>query len=167
MSEVVIRQVSPDDRPALQRMLELYQYELSDIWDQELDSRGEFGYSLDRYFGESACCPFVATVNARYAGFALVDGAVKLSASGYWMDQFFVMKKYRTQGLGRLMAQHVFGELPGLWEVGQMSANLPAQRFWRKLIGEWTSGAFRERTIDSGPWIGVIQSFDAQAKPRN
>lgn len=29
------------DRVALQRMLEPYQHDLSDLWDQDLDARGE------------------------------------------------------------------------------------------------------------------------------
>ena len=37
------------DRYTIQRMLELYQHDLSDIWDQDLDSQG-VGYALDRYW---------------------------------------------------------------------------------------------------------------------
>ena len=43
MTAVEIRRAVPVDRPALSRMLELYQHDLSDIWDQDLDAGGEYG----------------------------------------------------------------------------------------------------------------------------
>ena len=43
------RLAQPEDFPAIGRMLELYQYELSDIWDQALDSQGEFGYDTTKH----------------------------------------------------------------------------------------------------------------------
>ncbi len=148
-----------DERPALQHMLELYQYELSDIWDQDLDASGEYGYALDRYWSSPESRPFVATVAGRYAGFALADHAVKVAESGNWMDQFFVLKKYRRAGVGLRLAHAVFDAIPGYWEVGQMPANVPAQRFWRRVIGEYTGGAFVEHVVTSGWWQGVVQSF--------
>lgn len=36
------RIASPPDFAALGRMAELYQYELSDLWDQDLDAHGAF-----------------------------------------------------------------------------------------------------------------------------
>lgn len=93
-SHTVIRQATQQDRLPLYRMLELYQYDLSHVWDQDLDAHGEYGYPLDRFWLEPECHPFVALVEGHYAGFALVDRSVKIGPSGYWMDQFFVLKKY-------------------------------------------------------------------------
>ena len=157
--EIEIRPAQPGDRLALHRMLELYQYELSDIWDQDLDAHGEYGYSLDRYFGARGCHTFVARSSGRLAGFALVDGAVKVSQGGQWMDQFFILKKFRRAGLGAALARHVFDAVPGAWEVGQMAANHAAQAFWRRVIGEYTAGTYSEHTITCGGWQGVVQCF--------
>lgn len=158
---IEIRSACVEDRPALQRMLELYQYELSDIWDQDIDARGEYGYSLDRFWSGDGCRAFVATVSGHYAGFALADGAVKIGTNGHWMDQFFVLKKYRRGGLGATLARQVFEALPGPWEVGQMPGNVAAQSFWRRVIADHTKGAYTEHAITSGWWQGVVQSFDA------
>ena len=158
---IEIRSARVEDRPALQRMLELYQYELSDIWDQNLDANGEYGYVLDRFWSGDGCRAFVATVSGHYAGFALADGAVKVGKSGHWMDQFFVLKKYCRSGLGAALARHVFEALPGRWEVGQMPGNLAAQAFWRRVIADYTKGAYSEHAISSGWWQGAVQSFDA------
>jgi predicted acetyltransferase len=162
---VQIRRVGVADRAALQRMLELYQYELSNIWDQDLDAGGAYGYDLQRYWSDAACHCFVATVGGRYAGFALVDGAVKLAAAGRWMDQFFVLKKYRRAGLGSALALRVFAELPGYWEVGQMPANLGAQAFWRRLLAVHMAGRHVERHLSGGRWQGLVQCFDNAGAP--
>lgn len=158
-----VRRSTAADRLPLYRMLELYQHDLSDIWDQEVDSHGEYGYSLDRYWKEPSCHPFVALVNGYYAGFALVDGATKIKDSGRWMDQFFVLKKHRRAGIGRAMAHHVFSALPGYWEVGQMVENQSAQRFWRQVISEYTAKGYTENSLSSGWWQGIIQCFHSGA----
>jgi hypothetical protein len=42
-----VRRAHAGDRLPIFRMLELYQHDLSDIWDQEIDAHGEYGYALD------------------------------------------------------------------------------------------------------------------------
>lgn len=159
--DFIVRAAGPSDRLPLQRMLELYQHDLSDIWDQDLDAHGEYGYALDRYWDTEGHHPFVITAGTAYAGFALVNQAVRVGTHGHWMDQFFVLKKYRRRGAGQFLARTVLAALPGRWEVGQMPANLAAQAFWRKVIAEHTGGKFREHEIRSGWWQGVIQAFES------
>ncbi len=159
MHPLSIRHATPADRAPLQRMLELYQHDLSHLWDQDLDAQGEYGYHLDRYFADPACHAFVALADGYHAGFALVDRAVKVGSDGHWMDQFFILKKYRQQGLGETLARHAFHTLPGPWEVGQMPNNTQAQTFWRRVIGQHTQGRFEEHQLTTGWWQGVVQRF--------
>ena len=159
-----MRRASPDDRLPVFRMLELYQHDLVDIWDQDLDAEGCYGYSLDRFWQEPACRAFVALADGHYAGFALVDDAVKVGSEGRWMDQFFVVRKYRRAGVGHTLATRVFDALPGPWEVGQMPANLAAQSFWRRVIGTYSEGRFTEHVLTSGWWQGVVQCFTSDAR---
>lgn len=159
MPPLTVHRATPADRAALQRMLELYQHDLSHLWDQDLDAQGEYGYHLDRYFADPTCHAFVATADRHYAGFALVDTAVKVGATGHWMDQFFILKKYRKHGLGQALALHTFQALPGPWEVGQMPNNTEAQTFWRRVIGQHTQGRFEEHSLTTGWWQGVVQRF--------
>lgn len=156
-----VLEAAPLDRLPIHRMLEMYQHDLSDIWDQDLDPHGEFGYALDRYWNTEGCHAFVATAAGRYAGFALVDMAVRVGTQGHWMDQFFVLKKYRRRGAGRLLAKAVFAALPGRWEVGQMPANQAAQSFWRKVVAEHTGGRFKEHEVSGDWWQGTVQVFES------
>ena len=159
MPELLIRRATPEDRLPLSRMLELYNYDLSEFWPHDLDVHGEYGYELDRYWAKAEHHPFIAVVDGKFAGFALVNDEVKVGSRGSWMDQFFVIRKYRRASVGSVLAKRVFVQLPGPWEVGQIHSNCPAQAFWRNVIGEFTSGKFVEHTLSGGAWEGVIQSF--------
>ena len=44
-----LRKANPEDFPALQQMLELYQYDISDIYLQDTDAEVKYGYNLDRH----------------------------------------------------------------------------------------------------------------------
>lgn len=142
-------------------MLELYQHDLSDIWDQDLDPHGEFGYELDRFWSRPDCWPYVFLVDAKFAGFALVDTRVRVEGDEFWMDQFFVMKKYRRQGVGQAGAVFVLAQHPGRWQVGQMPQNRSARSFWRQVIDEFTGGQFVEEEVGSGWWKGFVQRFSS------
>ena len=161
MPELLIRRDTPDDRLPLSRMLELYNHDLSEFWPHDLDIHGEYGYELDRYWTKPEHYPFVVLAGGKFAGFALVNDEVKVGSGGRWMDQFFVVRKYRRTNVGRSLAKYVFLDLPGNWEVGQIHINYPAQVFWRSVIGEFTSGAFVEHTLAGGAWEGIIQSFQS------
>jgi predicted acetyltransferase len=159
---LTVLRAAAQERPLLARMLELYQHDLSDIWDQDLDAHGEFGYDLDRFWRDPACAPYVFRAGGQPAGFALVDARVRLPGGDLWMDQFFVMRKYRGRGVGRDAALAVFRAHPGRWQVGQMPANVAAQRFWRRTIGLFTGGDYTEVTVTSGGWQGVVQCFESR-----
>ena len=63
------------------------------------------------------------------------------------------MKKYRRRGVGRTAARMVFDLFPGGWEVSQWRSNLPAQRFWKQVIDEYTAG---EYDAFSAPEEGIV-----------
>lgn len=156
-----LRPVGPAEALPLGRMLELYQHDLSDLWDQDLDERGEFGYALERFLERRDAWAYLFEVEGQRAGCALVDRRVRIPGDDFWMDQFFVLKKYRRLGVGAAGARAVFAAHPGRWQVGQMPANRPAQAFWRRVIGDLSGGAFAETVLDSGPWQGLVQRFTA------
>lgn len=153
------RQARAQDFFAVAQLLELYQYELSDIWHQDLDARARYGYDLSRHKRAEHWFAHVALEGSQYAGFALVSPAALTRTEGSWMEQFFVLKRYRRRGVGLELAKHVFASHPGPWEVGQMRDNLAAQVFWRHVVATVTGGQFNEREVTEGGWQGVVQQF--------
>lgn len=156
---VRVQPAGPADQPLLQRMLELYQHDLSDIWDQDLDDQGLFGYELDRFMDPPGAWAYVFRVEGHAAGLALVDTRVRIAGDDFWMDQFFVLRKYRRRGMGAAAARQVFALHPGRWQVGQMPHNLAAQAFWRRVIGQCTAGQYTEEQLSAGRWQGCVQRF--------
>lgn len=153
------RVAGPSDFVAIGRMLELYQYELSDIWDQDLDSKGEYGFDLNRHVRAERSFAHVALVDGRYVGVGLVAPAIVTQTEGCWMEQFFVLKKYRRSGNGLALATHVLDYHRGPWEIGQMPGNLAARAFWRSVISRLTAGNFSEVEVTQGWWRGTVQRF--------
>ena len=159
-----LRKANPEDFHALQQMLELYQYDISDIYLQDADAEAKYGYNLERHRRDERFHAHVALEGSQYIGFALVAPAIVTRKEGSWMEQFFVLKRYRRSGAGRALALHVFQSHPGPWEVGQMPGNHAAQAFWRNVIATATAGAFVELQVTEGWWQGVVQQFHARAE---
>jgi predicted acetyltransferase len=76
------------------------------------------------------------------------------------ISEFFVMRKYRKKGVGRAAAIEVFDMFPGLWEVLQHEANVPAQRFWEEVIGAYTGGHYVRGPVVTEDWEGQSITFD-------
>jgi predicted acetyltransferase len=161
--DLELRKAQLHDYPALQQMLELYQYELSDIWPQEADAEAKYGYNLERHRHGERFCAHVAMQGSQYLGFALVAPAIVTRKEGNWMEQFFILKRFRRSGAGYALAKHVLFSHPGAWEVGQMPANLAAQVFWRRVIEQVTSGSYVEVQVTEGWWQGIVQKFHVPA----
>jgi predicted acetyltransferase len=87
--------------------------------------------------------PFLLWVDGRPGGFALVK-RLRAAPATFDMGEFFVVRSYRRRGIGRFAATWLFDGFAGAWEVRQMPTNAPAQRFWRRVIADYTGGAFTE-----------------------
>jgi len=160
MPDITIRTAVWEDKTVLARLLELYQYDMSEIWPQTLNAHGEYGFGVDRYLRNPRLRAFLFLVDGDYAGFGLVDPDVSLPENEFWMGQFFVMKRYRRTGVGTKGARFIFDRFRGKWEVGQMPLNDPARAFWRRTIGEYTNGNFVEHELHDDRWDGFLQCFD-------
>ena len=160
MPHVTFRVAEWSDRPILSRLLELYQYDISDVWPQDLNIHGEYGFAVDRYLRNPLLHAYLFEVDGKYAGFGLVDPDVSLPENQFWMGQFFVMKRYRRMRVASQAARYIFDKVRGRWEVGQMRLNYPAQLFWRRIIAEYTNGNYVEHEIHDERWDGFLQCFD-------
>jgi predicted acetyltransferase len=107
----------------------------------------------ERFFAHVAC------VEGRYAGFALVAPANVTQTEGHWMEQFFILKKYRRGGNGLALATHVLNYHPGPWEIGQIPWNVIPRTFWRAGLSRLVPGNFSEVEVTKGWWQGTVRRF--------
>ncbi|MEM9164716.1 MAG: GNAT family N-acetyltransferase [Cyanobacteria bacterium P01_F01_bin.4] len=156
-----ILKATQEDKPILRRMLELHQHDLSSFSNADLNQHGEFGYPyLDHYWTEPERHSYLARLSGKLAGFALVNTHHYLPESDYSMAEFFVMKRYRRQGLGRAMAMHIFEQHPGIWEIRQLPGHTEAVTFWKNTIRDRTPEIFKEILGGYGDWPGPILQFN-------
>ena len=142
-AEVEVVPATIEHKPAIARLIELYQYDFTDFTDEDVNDDGSFGYRyLDAYWTEPERHPFLFRVDGRLAGFALVR-----AGQPHDMAEFFVMRKYRGRGVSIAAARAVFARFSGEWQVRELAANARAIAFWRKAI----PAPFTEDTNDRGP----------------
>lgn len=164
--EVQIVPVAYEDKTVLRRLGELYCYDFSEFTGDDLNAHGEYDCLryLDYYWTQQNRDAFFIKVGGRLAGFVLVRHLNESSpdslgeTTGHSIAEFFVMRKYRRQGIGQNVAWQVFDRFPGRWSVDEVATNLPAIQFWRKVIDAYTGGNYRELRHAGG---GPVQVFTA------
>jgi predicted acetyltransferase len=153
----VIKVAELRDKETIHNLMQFYFYDFSEYIDLQVNDNGFFGqYAyLDSYWEENRRFPYLIQKEGKLAGFVLVS-EVQESNNPYWsISEFFIMKRFRFDGLGKLAAHQIFEKHKGNWQVSQIEANKPAQTFWRKVIGEYTGEQYGERKEEGR----VIQSF--------
>ncbi|MEH2409769.1 GNAT family N-acetyltransferase [Nostoc sp.] len=162
--KIEVVKATQEQKSVLCNLMELYQYDLSEIEAKDVDACGLFGYRyLDYYWTEPERHPFLVKVDDKLAGFVLVNQHIYLHRDNHAMSiaEFFILKKCRSQGIGEQVATEIFDQFPGNWEVRQTALNLGAQAFWSKVISQYTKGAFHEVFLNDHRWHGLIKTFNS------
>lgn len=132
-----------DRKETLQQLLELYSYDFTRRVDADVDENGKFNYPLDQlgYFRDPNRKAFLIRHNNFLSGFVLIKIE---NNTTYTINEFFVLFKYRSQGVGRTAATQLFDEHKGQWLINQADTNSPAHKFWRDVVEEYTAGKYEE-----------------------
>ncbi len=146
--------------------MQFYTHDFSEYWagtgKGELGADGRFApYPLTPYWSRPGWQALLLYQAEALAGFALInDQAHSMQPTNYNLAEFFVLRKYRGVGVGRMAASQVFTNHPGQWEVAVARKNIPAYRFWRKTIASLASAAnMQEIDAHDDSWNGPIIRF--------
>ena len=145
-------QITPatiEDKPTLANLLELYIYEFSELDGADVGENGRYGYPpLNRYWIESSRLAFLVRAEGKLAGFALLRQGTyfpeQSAEPGMLVAEFFVLRKYRRQGIGRQVTRALFDRYPGRWEVAELPQNAAGQassRPARRNLPVWNRSA--------------------------
>lgn len=151
-------EVENSDYTLIQNLIRFYIYDMSEFMGWPCPANGLFGGVDDQpyYFGrmpenKEAQWPdgwtgkgYKILVEGEIAGFCLVRLFHHNHTQLHDIGEFFVLRKFRHQGLGKQVAHAVFDLFPGRWQVRQLLENRPAQQFWRKVIAAYTNGNFAD-----------------------
>lgn len=145
-----IKPATLEDKQILSNLLQFYIYDFSEFMELEFEGSGKYGdYPIDEYWSTDPNYPYLIILNGKIAGFVLVKLKNRDDDVYFSIAEFFIAKKYRRMGLGKLIAIDIFDRHKGQWEVYQIDSNKPAQFFWKKAIEEYTGGKYTER-IEAG-----------------
>ncbi len=164
-----IVEATREDERVLERLLQFYQYDFSEIMGGDVEDDGVFHYvSLGDVWEDNRAHVYIMRVEGLLAGAAIVIERSHFTGDTdvAYMDEFFVMRKYRRTGVGSEMATRLFDMFPGRWEVAEVAPNSDGTAFWRAVIGRYMDGDFEERVEDSDKWQGPVQTFDTKERTK-
>lgn len=160
---IEIVRANEQHRGLLRRLYELYIHDFSPMTQADIGDDGWWTADDFLYpWPDDELQIFLVRVHERWAGFAWVARGSyvdPLTDDHYLMDEFFILRKFRRQGLGEQAAVRLFNRFEGVWEVGEIPANVEAQAFWRMVIGRYTDHHFREVMVNNERWQGPVQVF--------
>ena len=156
-------QVAASEKSSLRQLMQLYLYDFSEYDLEDVNKHGYYDYPyLDHYWTEAGRHPFFIKVDNQLAGFVLVRKlpAIQEAADVMAIAEFFVMRKYRRLGVGKIAALMVFDKFPGRWEVNQQGTNEPSKRFWENVIAEYSQTGYEILPVKEDDWEGQAIRFE-------
>jgi len=141
---VALEAIAPSQMSVLRGLFQFYEYDFSEIEPAIVGDDGRFHHLENAPFEHG----YFIRVEGNLAGFALVDRKASRVVEGetvWWMEEFFVMRRHRREGVGEQAAHLVIERHPGVWEVTQTPNNVAATAFWRRVLAPF---AYEELEFD-------------------
>ena len=114
----------------IKNLMQFYIYDFSEFVKYDVEEDGLFApYShlKDYWEDEKHKFPYIIQKDEKYVGFVLVRFIESKERNYFAIAEFFIMKKYRREGIGKAVAEEIFNLHKGQWEVYQKESNKPAQ----------------------------------------
>ncbi len=78
------------------------------------------------------------------------------------MAEFFIARSWRRRGIGAQAVRLILDRFTGRWLISELLRNDTAVRFWRRVVGTYTGGAYQESVVDGE----VRQRFQSGTRRR-
>jgi len=157
----------------IQNLTQLYTHDFSEFWGGtsrgDLNEEGLFAaYPLDGYWTNPDWSAMLIWWDHALAGFSLVNDQTHSGlAANRNMAEFFILRKYRGRGAGRIAAEIIFSQYPGLWEAAVARKNSRALEFWNKTIrGSAKASNIQQLDLQNEHWNGPVLRFEWGAMRR-
>lgn len=131
--------VKPQDRELLWNINQKYLYEMTNYYDDQMDSVGvlHYGY-FDAYFTDSKRKAFFLYEENRLVGFAMIHPYSFINGSpDYVLAEFTVFPAFRKNHLATRAAEMLFERFPGRWEIKYNEKNTAAKALWNKVTEKY------------------------------
>ncbi len=128
-------------------LFQYYIYDMSEYTGWAPFTNGTFAVvdsvtMLSDYWHKAGHYPYLIMAGEEVAGFSLIRNYPQL-VNTYDMGQFFVLRKFKRQGIGEAAFKLSVQAHPGKWLVRVLGDNLAAKSFWNRVISEVANGEIR------------------------
>jgi predicted acetyltransferase len=157
----MLERINKQNSALFDKLVQEYEDEFSYITGKKKDENGN--YAIDVSWHEP---------NIGYywkEGSKVIGFCIKTFINGYSdIGEFYILPHYRNKRAGHKMAFAVFNKHPGSWQVRQIERAELAKIFWRRVINEYTKGAYIEEEANDPKWGRVTcQRFESQKETEN
>jgi predicted acetyltransferase len=121
-NQIEIIQASINEKQIIKNLMQLYKYDTSDFTLEDPTPFGQYEYNyLDHYWtpygvNQEGRKAYLIRVEGQLAGFALINNfSLKklFSIERRSIAEFFIMRKWRRRGIGRIFAYELFNSFDG------------------------------------------------------
>ena len=118
-----------EEKSALAAMMQDYIAEMAQVVPGV--RAGQRYEQFDLYWSEpNTRLPFWLRADDANAGF----GLVQRDEESMQIEEFFVARRYRRQGIGLAAARRLIARYPGPWHITQRESNANAITFWHRVL---------------------------------
>ncbi|SDL82393.1 Predicted acetyltransferase [Paenibacillus sp. OK060] len=131
---VQITRIDKSQKELFLNLYNLYLYDLSEFSGEDLLKEGKFDPTNTYLYLERAeLHPFFILDEGKVIGFVLVCSPPYVDEDiDFTVQELFLVKKYRGQGLAAQAVDLVFAQFQGRFKVEQLANNRSAVSFWKK-----------------------------------
>jgi predicted acetyltransferase len=141
--QIELVRTTVEQLPLIANLYQYYAYESSDWEEEEVEPDGRFYLHephLVRYWQEPEWSAELILADGFIAGFLLIERSELAGIDALEFADLFLLRKYRRQGIGRLLAQQVLNR-GGTWLVRLYAQDQLAMAFWRSIQAELPLGS--------------------------
>ena len=160
--KVSLRVATGEDKALLKNLQQLYLHDLS-AYTENLDINAEGVFEnndIDLFYEKDELIPLMIEYGKAVVGFILfTTPPYTLQRADYTIGDFFILRKYRGRGFGKVIVKELFQTYPGKYTMMQLIDNQTAISFWKKVLSE-NGLEYEEREVMDGDDKCFLQVFE-------
>lgn len=158
-----LSQASKRDHKTVDRLFQLYLHDFDSYLKQGVQPDGRYAldFDLKAELNKPGFWTHLAFADDNLVGFTMIRDYTVFQQPGRYVLEFFVVRGWRRQGIGKQMAHRLFDLYSGYWEVVQIAPNKPAIAFWKKSIEAYVGSNYQETETHEDNKHYIWQMFDS------
>lgn len=133
--DISLKRITEKQRSILENLFPYYVYDMTEFMKWPPNENGQYTFTpstLDLYWQKSDHIPYFIYADNELAGFVLVR--IYDETQRYDIEQFFVLRKFKRNGIGKKALEQIVKLYPGSWQIRVLLENTGALQFWKSAV---------------------------------